>query len=558
MDDCAVNPRNFFAELKRRNVYKVAVAYLVVAWLLIQAASIFFPAFDAPPWVMRVFIIVIIFGSPVALIFSWAFEITPEGIKLESEIDPNKSITWRTGRKIVAVTIALAVVAASLFVYQLVRWKSDTSSSPTTVAIAQKSIAVLPFVNMSGAADNNDFSDGITEEILNALSQISDLKVAARTSAFQFKGRNVDLRHVGETLGVAHVLEGSVQRAGDEVRITAQLIDARTGYHKWSQKYDRKLTSIFAIEDEISKAIASQMQVALGNDRGQPLVKPATADPRAHEFYLKGLARITERGAALNEAVKFFNEAIAIDPNYAAAWAGLSQASELLPWYKLAPWRTSLVQAEDAARRALSLDPQLAEAHTGLANVLRDRRNYAEATKEYRTALELNPGSAETINQYAQMLLRTGDLEAAIKQERAAIALDPLAPNPHYILGMLLGALHRYDEAIAEEKTVVGLNPKFSYAHFYLSYLFVFTGNYPEAEKAGADSFCPSRRGPRNSRSSRPRGRQLLGANKCPKTNQRGQSRSLFTDRSYGCVLVCDARRKGTGPRKSRAMGREL
>ena len=474
---------NLFAELKRRNVYKVAVAYAVVAWLLVQAASIFFPAFDAPPWVMRIFIIVIIFGFPVALIFSWAFEITPEGIKLESEIEPSKSIARRTGRKIVAVTIALAVVAAGLFVYQLMSSKSDKSSSSTTVAIAQKSIAVLPFVNMSGAADNNDFSDGITEEILNALSQISDLKVAARTSAFQFKGKNVDLRKVGETLGVAYVLEGSVQRAGDDVRITAQLIDARTGYHKWSQKYDRKLTSIFAIEDQISKAIASQMQVALDSDREQPLVKHATADPRAHELYLKGLARITERGAALNDALTFFKDALGIDPNYAAAWAGLSQTYELLPWYKLAPWQTSLAQAEEAARRGLTLDPQLAEAHTGLANVLRDRGDFSEATKEYRTAMELNPGSAETINQYAQMLFRMGEFEEAVQREQAAVALDPLAPNPRYILGMVLGSLHRYDEAIAAQKIVIAGNPKFTYAQFYLSYLFLFTKNYEKAEK---------------------------------------------------------------------------
>src|SRR2546421_11905237 len=232
---------NLFAELKRRNVYKVAVAYAVVSWLLIQAASIFFPAFDVPPWVMKIFIIVIIFGFPVALIFSWAFEITPEGIKLESEIEPNKSIARRTGRKIVAMTIALAVVAAGLFVYQLVRSKSTitpTASAARAEAATvapNKSIAVLPFVNMS--ADKNDeyLSDGMTEELINVLAKVPGLRVPGRTSCFAFKGKNEeDIFHkVGDQLHVGTVLEGSVRKAGDKLRVTAQLINVSDGYHLW-------------------------------------------------------------------------------------------------------------------------------------------------------------------------------------------------------------------------------------------------------------------------------------------------------------------------------------
>jgi adenylate cyclase len=313
-------------------------------------------------------------------------------------------------------------------------------------------------------------------------SQIPDLKVAARTSAFQFKGKNVDLREVGETLDVSYVLERSVQRAGDEVRITVQLIDARSGCHRWSEKYDRKRTSVFTIEDEISKAIASQM-LTLNNAPGQPLVKQATADPRAHELYLKRLARVTEREPALNRAVDFFKQAIEVDPNYTSAWAGLSQAYELLPFYQRAPWQTSLTQVQQAAERALALDSQLAEAHTALANVLRDRMDFAAATKEYQAALERNPGSAETINQYAQMLWHMGRFEEALKQERTAVTLDPLAPNPRYMLGMILGALHHYGEAIAEEKLVTARSPNFTYARFELAYLYLCASNYAEAEK---------------------------------------------------------------------------
>ena len=254
---------NFFAELKRRNVYKVAVAYAVVAWLLIQAASIFFPAFDAPPWVMKIFIIVIIFGFPVALIFSWAFEITPEGIKLESEIAPNKSIARRTGRKIVAVTIALAVVAAGLFVYQLVRSKSDSSGSPTAATIANKSIAVLPFDNLSRDPDNAYFCEGVQDEILTRLAKIADLKVISRTSTQHFKSTPDNLPQIAKQLGVAHILEGSVQKGSDQVRVNVQLINALTDAHLWADTYDRTLTDIFAVESEIAKTVADTLQAKL-------------------------------------------------------------------------------------------------------------------------------------------------------------------------------------------------------------------------------------------------------------------------------------------------------
>src|SRR5256714_545578 len=209
-----MSERNFFAELKRRNVYKVAIAYAVVSWLLIQAASIFLPAFDAPPWVMKIFIIVIIFGFPVAVIFSWAFEITPEGIKLESEIEPTKSVARRTGRKIVAVTIALAIIAAGLFVYQLIRTRSTSSISTTASAVTSKSIAVLPFTDLSPNHDQESFSDGMAEEILNALAHIKELKVVGRASSFFYKGKNVSLKQIGSELGVANILEGSVRKQG--------------------------------------------------------------------------------------------------------------------------------------------------------------------------------------------------------------------------------------------------------------------------------------------------------------------------------------------------------
>src|SRR5438128_6852825 len=291
----------FFAELKRRNVYKVAVAYAVVAWLLIQAASIFFPAFDAPPWVMKVFIIVVILGFPVALIFSWAFEITPEGIKLESEIEPSTSSSRRTGRKIVAITIALAVVAAGLFVFQMVgrdrrarRSNVETAEGGrpggASLAADQKSIAVLPFVNMS--ADKNDeyLSDGMTEELINVLAKVPGLRVPGRTSCFAFKGKNEEdiFRKVGDQLHVGTVLEGSVRKAGDKLRVTAQLINVSDGYHLWSKDYDGDVKDILNFQSNVAKQVVQALQVKLGGEGTRVLAKKPTENPEAHRLYLLG------------------------------------------------------------------------------------------------------------------------------------------------------------------------------------------------------------------------------------------------------------------------------
>ena len=317
-----MNVDNFFAELKRRNVYKVAVAYAVVAWLLIQAASIFLPAFDAPPWVMKIFIIVIIFGFPVALIFSWAFEITPEGIKLESEIEPNKSIKRRTGRKIVAVTIALAVVAAGLFVYQLVRSKTTITpdgqcgSAPRpATAPPNKSIAVLPFDNLSRDPDNAYFCEGVQDEILTRLAKVADLKVISRTSTQHFKSAPENLPEIAKQLGVAHILEGSVQKAGDQVRVNVQLINALTDAHLWADTYDRKLTDIFAVESEIAKTVADTLQAKLSGSEESSMAKTPTVNPEAYELYLKGRFFWNKRtGDDLRKSIEYLKQAIAKTP----------------------------------------------------------------------------------------------------------------------------------------------------------------------------------------------------------------------------------------------------
>src|SRR5947207_15768503 len=268
---------NFFDELKRRNVYKVAVAYAVVAWLTIQAASIFLPAFNAPQWAMQVVILILVVGFPIALIFSWAFEITPEGIKLESEIEPTKSIARRTGRKIVALTIALAVVAAGLFVYQLVRTRSTITPRQSEAATVppNKSIAVLPFANLSGNPDNAYFAAGIQDEIITRLAKIAELKVISCTSTQRFKSAPDDVPAIAAQLGVGNILEGSVQRTGDQARVNVQLIKGDSDTQLWADTFDRRLTDIFAVESEIAKTIAATLQAKLsGSEQNAIAAKP--------------------------------------------------------------------------------------------------------------------------------------------------------------------------------------------------------------------------------------------------------------------------------------------
>ncbi|MGN6728636.1 MAG: tetratricopeptide repeat protein [Rhodanobacteraceae bacterium] len=485
---------SILAELKRRNVLRAGVLYAGAVWALAQGIAQLAPVVGAPEWITRWFLVAAAVGFPFWIAFAWFYELTPQGLKRESEIAPDDSIARSTGRKLdkwIIAVLALAVVLLITNQFVLDRGASGRTQSGNTEAIAAslakvpaKSIAVLPFVNMSGDPKNDYFSDGITEEILNALAQVPKLKVAARTSAFAFKGKEEDLRKVGEVLDVATVLEGSVQRSGDEVRITAQLIDTRTGYHLWSEKYDRKLTSIFAVEDEISKAIADKLRVQLVGDN-RSLVAQTRIDPRAHDLYLRAIAAIARRGPALKDAVLLLQQATARDPDYASAWAALSQAYELLPWYELAEWPGSLASAEQSARRALALDAQSGEAHAALANVLRDRLDYTTAEREYRRALALNPGSSEIRNQYAQLLNAIGASDAMLHQERSAISLDPLAPNPRYMLGFELVIQHRYPEAAAEFEKVLEQTPDYAYARFHLALTHLYEGQDEEALKIG-------------------------------------------------------------------------
>jgi TolB-like protein/Tfp pilus assembly protein PilF len=491
-----MNPRNFFAELKRRNVYKVAVAYAVVAWLLIQAASIFFPAFDAPPWVMKIFIIVIIFGFPVALIFSWAFEMTPEGIKLESEIEPNKSIARRTGRKIVAVTIALAVVAVGLFVYQLVRSKSDTSGSPATAVIANKSIAVLPFDNLSRDPDNAYFCEGVQDEILTRLAKIADLKVISRTSTQHFKSAPDNLPQIAKQLGVAHILEGSVQRTNDQVRVNVQLVNALTDAHLWADTFDRKLTDIFAVESEIARTVAETLQAKLTGSAEHVLASKPTENPEAHELYLKGRHFWNRRTEAdIKKALEFFQQAIEKDPSYALAYAGVADSYSVLPNYTNSAPKQYIDKAIPAARRAIELDNSLAEAHAALANAIGADLQLAASEAEFKRAFALNPNYASAHQWYGEVLQSLGRFDGAIAELRRAHDVDPLSLIINTILAGALYSGRRTGEASEQLRRTLDLDRNFSVAYWVRGQINEGAGKFDEAiadYKKAAETGSPS------------------------------------------------------------------
>jgi TolB-like protein/Tfp pilus assembly protein PilF len=484
---------NFFAELKRRNVYKVAAAYAVVAWLLLQAASIFLPAFDAPPWVMKIFIIVIIFGFPVALIFSWAFEITPEGIKLESEIEPSKSIARRTGRKIVAVTIALAVVAAGLFVYQLVQRQVGTPlrGVPKTelgrlgepsLPVPEKSIAVLPFDNLSRDPDNAYFCEGVQDEILTRLAKVADLKVISRTSTQHFKSTPDNLPAIAKQLGVMNILEGSVQRANDQVRVNVQLINALTDAHLWADTYDRKLTDIFAVESEIAKTVAETLQAKLTGSEKTSIAKAPRVNPEAYELYLKGRFFSEKRtGADLRKSIEYYNQAIAKDPNYALAYVGLADSHLLLSAYGAISPKEAASPARAALKKALELDDSLAQAHASSGLLAGLELHLDRAISELERAIQLNPNYATAHHWLALPLMAIGQLDRAIVEAKRAVELDPLSLICNSDLGWIYFNARRYDEAEAQARKTLEMDSHFLVTHYYLGEVFQFKGKLNDA-----------------------------------------------------------------------------
>jgi TolB-like protein/Tfp pilus assembly protein PilF len=467
----------FFQELKRRNVVRVGVVYLVTAWLLAQVADLMLESFDAPGWVIQAILVVLIIGFPLALVFAWAFELTPEGLKKEKDVDRSQSIARVTGRKLDRAMILILVIALGYFVWESrVQHRHLEEAKPSAAELsaeaagaaaepAPKSIAVLPFVNMSSDPEQEYFSDGISEEILNSLAKVKDLKVAGRTSSFAFKGQNQDLRQIGDTLGVEHILEGSVRKSGATVRITAQLIQVDDGFHLWSETFDRELTDVFAIQDEIANAILSQLKAHLVGPDAAADVTAARTDSQAYDLYLLARQRMYERtGPNIQSAVELLDRAAAIDPGYAPAHAQLGIATLLLAEgagaYGDLPLEQALTQGKQHLDRALQLDPELGEAWAGLGLYHNTRPLGAEeAIAALRKALELNSGLMDARNWLHNALQQLGR-----PTEARQVVMDMVERDPLYRPGIRnavnsFNAFGEYDQALAYLERIQPLIP---------------------------------------------------------------------------------------------------
>ncbi|MBV9618265.1 MAG: tetratricopeptide repeat protein [Verrucomicrobia bacterium] len=476
--------RNFFSELKRRNVYKVAVAYAVASWLLIQIATQVFPFFEIPNWAVRLVVLILIAGFPVALIFSWAFEITPEGIKRESEIEADKSITHHTGRKIIWITVVLAVAAAGLLGFQFFGPKFSGPAKSETLPISNKSIAVLPFDNLSRDPDNAYFCEGVQDEILTRLAKVADLKVISRTSTQHFKSSPENLPQIAKQLGVMHILEGSVQKAGNQVRVNVQLINAMNDAHLWADTFDRQLTDIFAAESEIAKNIAEKLQAKITGSEKNSIAKAPTENPEAHELYLKGRYFWNRRNAEnLKKAADYFQRAIDKDSKYALAYAGLADCHVLLPAYPglgNTP-RDEWPKALEAARNAVGLDDTLAEGHTSLARVLASTLQLSAATSEFRRAIDLNPNYATAHQWFGECLQSQGQLQEALAEIKRAQELDPLSLVISALYGFALDTVGKSEDAIAQLRKTIEIDSNFENAHGMLGVVLEHNGRLKEA-----------------------------------------------------------------------------
>jgi len=456
---------SFFEELKRRNVVRVGIAYAVFAWVLLQMFDVIGEILELPAWGGKMILAALVIGFFVALVFAWVFELTPEGLKKEAEIDRSQSFTRSTGRKLNFAITVLMAVALAWFAWDKFGPRSDTAETaavepaPSTAAPAAtaRSIAVLPFADMSPEQDQEYLSDGIAEELLNLLVQIPDLQVAARTSSFSFKGKEVTIADVARELHVANVLEGSVRKSGNRVRITAQLIQADNGFHLYSETFDRALDDVFGIQDEISAAVVEALKIKLLGTAP----KSVESDPEAYALYLQGRYFYSRRtGADWEKAARAYEEALQIDPDYAAAWAGLSRVYASQAGATYIDLHPGYALARQAAQKALALDPALPEGYLAQATIQMSYDwDWAGAEASLQRALELAPGQADAVTEMGLLQRYLGDLDQAVAMERRAVELDPLSLRGLHALGMALIYAGQLDEANKVYQRLFTLNP---------------------------------------------------------------------------------------------------
>jgi TolB-like protein len=491
---------SLFNELKRRNVFRVGIAYVVGGWLLLQLTDVLSQLLDLPEVVGRIIVLLVAIGLPVALFFAWAFEMTPEGVKREKHVDRSQSITPQTGKKLNNTILVLMALAITYLLYDkfsgAAQPGSDHFSQQTAGEMTepgeksalspleankdetQKSIVVLPFVNMSNDPEQEFFSDGLSEELLNVLAQIKDLRVISRTSAFAFKGKDVDIPTIAAQLNVSHVLEGSVRKAGDDVRITAQLIEVSTDSHLWSDAYNRKLENVFEIQEEISKAIAAELQVTLGTTG--KTAKP-TENLEAWQLFLRGRHLYQNRGLAqVARAVELLKQAVELDPEFADAWANLAAANVVVGYNVEEGFEEMYRDGKLAALRAIEIDPDNGFAHAVLGLVHQSALSWDEAMREYELAIRLNPNETNSLLWKGIALMSLGYINQAIAMFQQAERLDPVFTNVHNWLSLAYAMQGDAENVHRHIQKLERLDPDFS-GFTWVNYEFS-SGNLDTAE----------------------------------------------------------------------------
>lgn len=462
---------SFLAELRRRNVLRVAGLYVAGAWLVLQVAGTVLPMLEAPPWFARAVVVVLAIGFLPALVFAWAFELTPEGLKREHEVDRTASITPQTGRRLdrlIMAVLALALVYFALDKFLLAperteaarsEGRSEGRSAALTESYGDKSIAVLPFADLSPKRDQAYLADGLAEELLNQLAKIPELRVISRTSAFSFKDEELAVPEIARRLNVAHVLEGSVRQAGERLRVTAQLLDARSDTHLWSETYDRPLADIFAVQDEIAAAVVAALKLELLG--APPRARPV--DPQAHALTLQARYVLLQGSAAGAErAVELYQAALALDPDDPDAWTGLASSYVRQADRGLRPTEEGYRLAREAANRALAIDPDSAQAYVALGAIAENfEGDLAEAARHFERALALAPTDIEVLRRAAVLSSALGRLDQSIALGEYVTSRDPVNAVGHYNLAYSNYLAGRLERAIAGMRTVLALAPEF-------------------------------------------------------------------------------------------------
>jgi len=468
----------FINELRRRNVVRVGLAYLAVAWLIIQLVGEIGPILELPAWIPKLVLGLLSVGFVITLVLAWVYELTNKGLKRTAEVDRDASLHSEYGRQLNYIIIGALALALSYFI-----WESRLSDRQDDNA-GPDSIAVLPFRDMSPKGDQEYFSDGMAEELLGALSKIPGLKVAGRTSSFAFKNKDEDLRSIAEQLGVTHILEGSVRTAGTQLRVTAQLIKAEDGFQLWSREFDRDMTAVFEVQDEIASLVVEGLRLHLGDGRNpRPPAIAGTTDIDAYDQYLQGRFHLARRTAeSMEAAVNAFRAAIAIDPSFSPGYSALATTLAVLPYYQgIEDPRALAEEAKTFARRAIDLDKNNSEAYAALGVVLLFfERNWQDADEAFTRAVEIHPNDAGNNNFYGDYLYAIGDYKGAEIYEKRAAELEPLSAANQHELALVYGFLGRWDEAIALERRALELDPRFRNAWMALTRMLFESGRTEE------------------------------------------------------------------------------